>query len=351
MTAQPMSAHNIIVIGGSAGALRPLERILTSLPADLPATVFVVLHIAPYAGTGILDHLSKLASLKASVASDGANFGNGEIVLAPPDHHLIVKPGHVRVTRTPRENLWRPSVDVLFRSAAVAHGSRVVGVILSGALDDGSAGLSAIKRCGGLTIVQSPSEADVASMPDSAIRNTQVDHVLDAHAIAPTLERMSREPPLREVAIPDDLLLEAQFAETGLSSAEVNESLGELSEFTCSECAGPLWQRHGDMLRFRCLTGHAMSARSLEEGLNRNVDGALWAAIRQFEQRANLYKKMAADERSRGRARTAAAYDEREAEARSFALTLRTMLEDATRRTDDEHRQPALASPLHQRSS
>src|SRR3982751_1457739 len=164
-----MSRHHIIVIGGSAGALRPLGQILSALPEDLPATVFVVLHVAAYAGTGILEHLCNLASLKARIASDGAPFGNGEIVLAPPDHHLIVKPGHVRVTRTPRENLWRPSVDVLFRSAAVAHGSRVIGVILSGALDDGSAGLSAIKRCGGLTIVQSPADAEVASMPDSAL--------------------------------------------------------------------------------------------------------------------------------------------------------------------------------------
>jgi two-component system chemotaxis response regulator CheB len=322
--------HDIIVIGGSAGSFRPLEQILASLPANLPATTFVVVHMAPYAGSGILEHLGKLTSLKASIGSDGAEFGAGEVIFAPPDHHLVVKPGHVRVKHTPRENLWRPSVDVLFRSAAVAYGSRVTGVILSGALDDGSAGLSAIKRCGGISIVQSPADAQVPSMPESAVRNTTVDHVLDAVAIAPALERLSREAPSRGVSIPDDLVLEAQFAERGSSSAEANQALGELSEFTCSECSGPLWKRNGDMLRYRCLTGHALTAQSLDEGLNRNLDGALWAAIRQFEQRANLCGKMAADERQSGRARTAARYAEREREARKFAQTLRSMLHHAT---------------------
>jgi two-component system chemotaxis response regulator CheB len=242
-----------------------------------------------------------------------------------------VKPAHVRAARTPRENLWRPSIDVLFRSAAVAHGSRVTGVILSGALDDGAAGLAAVKRCGGIAIVQSPRDAEVPSMPESAILNAPVDHVLVTDQIAATLERLAREPPRAAAPIPDDLVLEAQFAESGEGSLEVNQKLGQLSEFTCSECSGPLWKRNGEMLRYRCLTGHAMTARSLEEGLTRNLDGALWAAIRQFEQRANLCNKMAADERSRGRELTAGVYDEREREAREHARTMRQMLHDATR--------------------
>jgi two-component system chemotaxis response regulator CheB len=327
-------SKRVIVIGGSAGALRPLERIVAALPADLPAAVFVVLHLAPYAGSGILERLGALSRMKARIASDHASFGDGEIVLAPPDHHLIVKPGHVRVTRTPRENLWRPSVDVLFRSAAIAYASQVAGVILSGALDDGSAGLVAVKRCAGRAFVQSPADAEVASMPESAIRNTTVDHILTADAIAPALELWSRETTARPVSIPDDLVLEAKFAETGAASAEANQALGELTEFTCSECAGPLWKRHGDMLRFRCMTGHALSARSLDEGLNRNLDAALWAAIRQFEQRANLYAKMAADERTQGRARSAASYLERERETRAYAQSLRRMLDDSTRQPD-----------------
>jgi two-component system chemotaxis response regulator CheB len=333
-----VNPQSVIVIGGSAGALEPLERILASLPASLPAAVFVVLHIAPYAGSGILDRVLAVTPMKARAGSDGEPFSSGEVVLALPDHHLIVKPGHVRVTRGPRENLWRPSVDVLFRSAAVAYGSRVIGVILSGALDDGSAGVMAVKRCGGMAIVQTPAEAAVAEMPESAIRNAQVDHVLDAGAIASTLRQLVQTAPTHAVVIPQDLVLETQFAETGLASAEANQALGEPTEFTCSECAGPLWRRHGDMLRYRCMTGHAFTARSLDEGLNRNLDAALWAAVRQFEQRANLYGKMAIDERARGRTRTASSYDERELETRRHAKTLRAMLEAATR-------QPAASQP------
>jgi two-component system chemotaxis response regulator CheB len=326
-----MNGHDIIVIGGSAGALRPLEKILASLPANLPATVFVCLHVAPYAGTGTLDRLCTVTAMRATVASDGSPFGSGEVLFAPPDHHLVVKPGHVRVVRTPRENLWRPSIDVLFRSAAIAFGPRVIGTILSGALDDGSAGLLAVKRCGGLAVVQSPGDAEAGSMPESAIHNVAVDHVLDAGSIAPALERLTSEVPSPMGSTPEDLVLEARFAETGLTSAPVNQELGHLSEFTCSECEGPLWERHDQMLRYRCLTGHALTARSLEEGLNRNLDEALWAAIRQFEQRANLCSRMAADERAHGRARTATNYEERAAEARGHAETLRAILRDATR--------------------
>jgi two-component system chemotaxis response regulator CheB len=320
-------SRQIIVIGGSSGALRPLQHILKALPADLPAAVFAVLHVAPYGGTGLFDHLARLTPMKSVVGQDGDPLENGKIVFAPPDNHLVIKSDHIRVVRTPRENLWRPSVDVLFRSAAVAHDSHVTGVILSGALDDGSAGLAAVKRCGGVAIVQSPQEAAVASMPESAIRNIQVDHVLDAAAIAPLLEQRAREPVREQVPIPEDLLLESRFAESGEPSLEINNALGELSEFTCSECAGPLWKRRDDMLRYRCLTGHALTARSLDEGLARNLDGALWAAIRQFEQRANLCARMSEVERAHGRELTAAVYEEREREAKENARLIRQMLQ------------------------
>jgi two-component system chemotaxis response regulator CheB len=283
--------------------------------------------VAPYGGTGLFDDLAQLTPMKAVVGEDGAPLEKSRIVFAPPDHHLIVKSDHVRVARTPRENLWRPSVDVLFRSAAIAHDSQVTGVILSGALDDGSAGLAAVKRCGGVAIVQSPKDASVASMPESAMRNAQVDHVLDADAIAPMLVKLASGTTHRHVAIPEDLVLEARFAETGQPSLEISNALGELSEFTCSECAGPLWKRNDDMLRYRCLTGHALTARSLDEGLTRNLDGALWAAIRQFEQRANLCAQMAIDERAHGREYSASVYMEREREARAHAQSIRLMLQ------------------------
>ena len=219
-----------------------------------------------------------------------------------------------------------PAIDVLFRSAAVAYGPRVVGVVLSGALDDGSAGLLAVKRCGGVAITQSPDHARVPDMPESAIRNVAVDHVLPAAKIADRIQQLVIEAPGATIEIPRDLVLEAQIAETGVSSYELNQSLGELSEFTCTECSGPLWRREGSMLRFRCLTGHALTARNLDEGLSGNLDSALWAAIRQFEQRANLYLKQADVEDEHGRGRTSATYRDRADEARAHANALRNVL-------------------------
>jgi two-component system chemotaxis response regulator CheB len=320
------NGHDIIVIGGSAGALGPLKVILSELPADFPGAVLVVLHLSPHAGTGLPSALNALTPLNVTFASDRAPIGYGHVSMAPPDYHLVVKTGHVLLTHAPRENLWRPAIDVLFRSAAVAYGPRVVGVVLSGALDDGSAGLSAVKRCGGVAIAQSPDDARVPDMPESAIRNVTVDHVLTASEIADKIQQLSSEAPASTMDIPHDLVLEAQVAETGVSSYELNQSLGELSEFTCSECAGPLWRRDGSMLRFRCLTGHALTARNLDEGLSGNLDSALWAAIRQFEQRANLYLKQAAVEDERGRGSTSASYRARADEVRAHANALRNVL-------------------------
>jgi two-component system chemotaxis response regulator CheB len=334
-----VNGHDIIVIGGSAGSFDPLRHVLADLAADLPVTVFIVVHVHPTAGRGLVDALRIPRSWKARLAEDGAPIEHGRIMIAPPDHHLIVKRGQVRVTQGPRENLWRPSIDVLFRSAAVAYGSRVAGIVLSGALDDGSAGLAAIKRCGGTAIAQDPVDARVPDMPESAIRNTKIDYILKSHEIAPRIGALASQATVPSPDIPRDLVLEAQIAETGNSSVELNQSLGELSEFTCTDCSGPLWKRNEGMLRYRCLTGHALTARALDEGLNRTLDSALWAAIRQFEQRANLYDKLAGDETARGRSLTGANYQDRASEARGHAQALRQMLMSATRQAQPEQRQ------------
>ncbi|MDP9050928.1 MAG: hypothetical protein M3O31_09460 [Acidobacteriota bacterium] len=197
---------------------------------------------------------------------------------------------------------------------------------LSGALDDGSAGISAIKRCGGIAIVQAPADALVGDMPTSAIRAGGIDHVVAAQEIASVIKHIVEQPGVVATSIPDDLKLEAQIAETGRSSVELENRIGDLSPFTCPDCGGPLWKQRHDGLRYRCLTGHALSCNSLEKGLNENVDAALWAAIRQFEQRANLLQAMAQEEENKGRQRTAASQRDREADARSHADVLRQLL-------------------------
>jgi two-component system, chemotaxis family, protein-glutamate methylesterase/glutaminase len=208
----------------------------------------------------------------------------------------------------------------------VACGPRTIGVLLSGALDDGSAGLVAIKRCGGIAIVQAPEDARVPDMLASAIRNASVDHILPAREIAPMIERLVKRPSTSSATIPDDLITDVQIAEAGRSSAELQEKLGQLTCFTCADCGGPLWKQAGPPLRFRCLTGHALTARSLEAGLDQNLEAALWAAIRQFEQRANLQRGMAAEEQTGGRGRGASRYLERAEEACAHAEQLRRLL-------------------------
>lgn len=321
-----MPTRDIIVIGGSAGALPALLTLVAGLPPELKARVFVVLHRSAHESDTLGTLLARHTKLSVRAPKDGQPLENGTICVAPPDRHLIVKDDHIRITTGPRENQWRPSIDVLFRSAAVAFGPRVSAVLLSGALDDGSAGVAAIKRCGGLVIVQDPAEAIVREMPESAIRNTRVDHVVPAQQIASLIERVAGEVAPAAQPVPAELILEAQIAESGSTSVEVQNRLGRLTPYTCTDCGGPLWEQHEGGLRYRCLTGHALSARALEKGLDENLDVALWAAVRQFEQRANLQLAMAQDEERKGRSRSASSQRDRAREARVHADTLRRVL-------------------------
>jgi two-component system chemotaxis response regulator CheB len=202
----------------------------------------------------------------------------------------------------------------------------VIGVILSGALDDGSAGLSAVKRCGGIAIVQAPADAAVSDMPESAIRNASVDHIVPAQQLAEIIQRVAGQPAGPSQEIPAELLLEAQITEVGRTSVDLQTSLSELTPFTCADCGGPLWKQRGDGLSFRCLTGHALSAGSLERGLDQNLEAAIWAAVRQFEQRTNLQQVMAQEEERKGRSLAASNYRDRASEAQSHAEALRQLL-------------------------
>ena len=186
--------RDIIVIGASAGGVEALSQLARHLPADLPAAVFVVLHVPPYS-PGLLPRiLSRSRTLPASHPADGEAIRNGRITIAPPDHHLLLEGGRIRLTRGPRENGHRPAVDPLFRTAACSFGPRVVGVVLSGTLDDGTAGLAAIKQRDGVAVVQDPDEALYTGMPRSAMESVAVDYCLPINGIAELLVRLAREP-------------------------------------------------------------------------------------------------------------------------------------------------------------
>ncbi len=291
--------HHLIVVGTSAGGMPALVQLVSQLPAALPAAVLVVQHFAPDSdGQYLVDRLARHTGLDCRLPTDGEPLKPGTLYLAPPDRHLLVKDGataHVLVTKGPRENHYRPAADTLFRSAAVAYGPRTVGIVLTGMLHDGTAGLEFIKRCGGLAIVQDPHEAEFPSMPETALRNVDVDYVVPLAMMGPLLDEITRTPvPERKMDIPEDLKLEAAIAERVVGTTEAVDEIGRLVPLTCPDCQGNLWELdQGKLLRFRCHTGHAFTADSLLHHKQQNLEETLWVALRMLEERKNLLSSMA----------------------------------------------------------
>ncbi|MDD5461312.1 MAG: chemotaxis protein CheB [Methylococcales bacterium] len=286
-----------IAIGASAGGVEALQDLVSRLPADLPAPVFVVLHIPPYAASSLPAILSKAGPLTAVHPQDGAKIENGCIYVAPPDHHLLIENGSLAVRIGPKENRFRPSIDALFRSTAYIYGSRAIGVILSGALDDGTSGLWSIKRLGGITIVQEPGQACFESMPRSALDYVEVDHILPSLEIGSLLGRLINEQPGPAVSVASKLMMlmhkEGQIAaEDGAFQKGIME-LGRLTPFTCPECKGVLVKiAEGKMSRFRCHTGHAYTDNALLEAVMESIGEMLWQVIRSFEEGVMLLNHM-----------------------------------------------------------
>ncbi|WP_114943085.1 chemotaxis protein CheB [Microvirga calopogonii] len=319
-----MSNHDIIVIGGSSGATAPLKIILGALPSDLPAAVFIVLHI-PARSIGILSSVAAAAGpLPVHAAADGMPIKPGNVYLAVPDHHLILADGHIKLGRGPRENMARPAIDPLFRSAAAAFGPRVIGVILSGLLNDGASGIEAVKRCGGIAIVQDPAEAIADEMPRSALQAADVDIAAPSLRIGDVLSDLVREPAGPVVAIPPDIRLEVDIAAGERVNSEIIGQFADPVALTCPHCSGVLSKvRNGKPLRFRCQVGHAVTADLVAKEQENAVDEALRIALRIIEERAELVSRMAEDGRRSGRKAVAEMYDERAHEYRQYADTLR----------------------------
>jgi two-component system, chemotaxis family, protein-glutamate methylesterase/glutaminase len=227
------NGSHIIVIGTSAGGLEALDEVIGQLPAGLQASIFIVQHMAAEATGDALLHRLGSHSLKCKLASDGESFKNGNVYIAPADYHLLVKKKRLLVTKGARENRYRPSIDPLFRSAAVAYSSSVIGVILTGMLDDGTAGLIAIKKCGGVTVVQDPKDAAYPEMPQSALNNLKVDHCVPLSKMGLLLERLVQEPPGKSRPIPDDIRTEAEIAERVLSDIAQVNTLGSQVPYNC----------------------------------------------------------------------------------------------------------------------
>lgn len=284
---KPVKEQKIIVIGASAGGFEAIKTIVKSLPAHFDASVFIVWHMAPDIRGVLPQVLNRLNTIYAAHAYDKEEIKPNRIYIAPPDHHLLVEKGRVRITRGPKENRFRPAIDPLFRSAAYVYGTRVIGIILSGALDDGTAGLFTVKNYGGIAIVQDPADAEVPSMPENALREVQADYTLPASEIARQLINLSKEKAPANTGIMKDEKTKAEIQ----IAAEDNAlhlglpDVGELTPFTCPECHGVLSKiQEGTLARFRCHTGHAYSIDTLLASISENIEDSLYSALRGIDE-------------------------------------------------------------------
>lgn len=321
-----MVNRDVIVIGASMGGVEGLKTLFAQLPPDLPAGVCTVLHIAP-SSDSLAATLGRDSTLPVLTPRDGEPFNQGVIYVAPPDKHLLVKEGYLRVFRGPRENRSRPAIDPLFRSAGVAYGSRTIGVVLTGLQDDGSSGLAAVKRCGGVGIVQDPSDAAFPEMPLSALGATEVDYCPPLSELPELLDQLVREEAAATPPVPRDIALEAGIAERVMSDVSREHLIGRPAPFGCPECGGPLWEMDDSSVkRYRCHVGHGYTAESLLADQSDALEKALWVALRTLEERANMLRKMANDEHSRSRASTSLHYGTRAREAEEHAANIRNVL-------------------------
>lgn len=314
------------MVGASAGGVEALRALVSGLPADLPAAVFIVLHMPTTATSALPEVLSRYTTLPVSTAVEGAPIELGHLYIAPPDHHLFFQDDTIQLNRGPRENGHRPAVDPLFQSAARAYGPRVIGVILSGVLDDGAMGLSVIKERGGTAIVQDPTDALFPGMPASSLEATQVDAIARADELGQLLGDLSMAEMNREGAVP--------MPDTSSSTDDIAEleaweqhDRSNPSVFTCPDCHGTLFEvTEGQVARYRCRVGHGFSAESLLNGQSEALEAALWTALRSLEERNDLLERVARRARDQGNDSAAERLDERAGDCRENATLLRRVL-------------------------
>jgi two-component system, chemotaxis family, protein-glutamate methylesterase/glutaminase len=348
--------RSVVVIGGSAGAIEPLQKIVSELPADLPAAVLVVIHLPSTRVSRLPDVITRTGRLQAKHPRQGESLQEGCIYLAPPDLHLLVKDGHVSLARGPRENHSRPAIDPLFRTAAESYGERTVALLLSGILDDGSAGVLAVERGGGAVILQDPDTALFPDMPRSAMQLSRNHAVLPPEEIAAAIvratherggeapttmsrngERMPSSNGFASTNARNDDLLPRGSAMNGVSGHGADDGSGlrqegEHSMFACPDCGGVLWElSDGDLVRYRCRVGHAYTGEGLLVAQTDQAEEALWTALRSLEEQADLARGLSRRMRERGRERTVARIDERIDRLSGSARTLRGLLEAGAR--------------------
>jgi len=323
--------RGVVVAGASAGGVEALVALVHSFPAEFPHPVLVVLHVSP-SGTSVLPEiLARACRLPVASPRDGDAVRGGHVYVAPPDSHLVVQDGRLRLSKAPRENGHRPAIDPTMRSAAEFYDGSTFGIVLSGSRDDGTAGLMAIKARGGTAIVQDPEEALYPAMPRSAMSHVTPDAVLPIAAMAHwILEHTGADGPTGSNPMPPDVPKAGNphmaLPDTGADPPEA--ATGEGTRFTCPDCGGVLFERHeGNLERFQCSVGHVFSIQSLSSAQAEALEGALWAAVRALEDRAALLQRLATRGRANDQIRSAETFDRQAQEALARARTIREAIE------------------------
>ncbi|RYY90811.1 MAG: chemotaxis protein CheB [Chitinophagaceae bacterium] len=329
MQMQTQSPRFVVVVGASAGGLQSVVELVAQLKEEMKVAVFIVLHVPKLSLSHVLTaRLQALTDYRCKLAEDGEPIRAGHVYLAPPDVHLLVSNDEkVRLGHGPAENRWRPSIDILFRAAAAAYNSRAIGIVLSGLMQDGTAGMESIKRSGGTLIVQEPTEAEYPDMPLSVLQNMEVDYQVPIAKMGAILTEKTSNGLPPQCEVPTDIALEARISERVAIDIETLQELGPKADFACPDCGGGLYHTNrGGVEHYRCHVGHSFTEGDLLFSMTKSLEGTLWMALRMMEERRLLLKKMAFEEEGKGLAKSAAHKREREGEMRQHIERLREIL-------------------------
>ncbi|MFN6946943.1 MAG: chemotaxis protein CheB [Cytophagaceae bacterium] len=320
----------IVVIGASAGGLNALIELVRNLPKNLDATYCIVLHLSRKGiGDFVVHQLAQYTSIPCKLVKGGESIERDHIYIARPNQHLLIKDGKFLLGAGPEENRYRPSIDVLFRSAAVTYSTYTIGIVLSGMLDDGTSGMWAIKRCGGACIVQDPNQSEYPEMPLSVINNMEVDYVVNLEDIGPLIADIIDKTQGEKTDVPWDILAESKIAEKTAVGIDDVSKIGEQSIYACPDCGGGLWVIKNDVItRYRCHIGHSYSESDLVIKQSKIAGATLWAALRMMEERKHLLRKMEIDNKARGLTHWAEANVEKQGELEGHINMLKSILHD-----------------------
>lgn len=329
-----MANRDVVAIGGSAGAVEALRSLTKSFPAEFPAAVLVTIHLASEYRSCLDEVLSRAGPLSAVFAKDGEPVRKGHMYIAPPDRHMLMIGDRIVLGFGSRENNVRPAIDPMMRSVAACCGPRAIGVVLTGTLNDGASGLWAIDQCGGITVVQDPSDAAFSDMPMNAMNRLQPDHVVTLAAMPRLLLSLVSQPAGDSMPVPPSVKFEVEIARGRYATIDDMDGIGRRSGLACPDCHGALWELdEGELVRYRCHVGHAYTAELMNVALDENLRRALGSALRALEERRALARKLQAQAEQGDQRHVAANWRRRAREFEQELEVIRSSIERIDRIT------------------